>query len=314
MTAATTAIDVQGISLKVREHFWAPPRAVLQQVSFSVPQGTLCGLVGANGAGKTTTLQLMLGHIQPSTGTVRLFDVPVNEPRARLGLGYLPEQPPAGRALTPLQLVRAHALLRGVAPARARLAAIQALERVQLADHSSRPMRSFSKGMLQRVSLAQALVGSPRLLILDEPLSGLDPPGRHLMRELLAELSGTGCTVFFSTHMLSDVSLLCHQVVVLRQGKLTYSGAPAALEAQAGLGRTEVVGEGIDASTCALAASLGATVSQFGPRHRFVLPEPRAAEQLTAHLLQAGATLHTFGPYGGSALEALVARTQNEAP
>lgn len=312
MTAA--AIEVQHASLTVREHFWSRPRTLVEDLSFVVPQGTLCGFVGANGAGKTTTLQLLLGHIAPTSGSLRLFGVPVDDPRARVGLGYLPEQAPPGRALTPQRLVRAHALLRGVPPNQATRAAQEALERVQLIGHSHRCMRTFSKGMRQRVSLAQALAGAPRLLILDEPLSGLDPPGRHLVRELLAELTASGCTVFFSTHMLSDVSLLCHQVVVLHHGRLTYSGAPAALEARAGHGRMEVVGQGVDAASCAVAETLGAAVSHFGPRHRFVLPDVTAANTLAAQLLRQGAVVHSLSPYGGSALEAWVTDQEGHTP
>lgn len=301
------AICVHDVTFRAKEHFYSRPKTILHSVSFTVPQGSICGFVGANGAGKTTTLQLLLGQLQPTSGRLSLFGQDASLPAARVHMGFLPEKASGPTTLTAHQLVRAHGLLRGLPRNSIEAHAQQALYDVQLQHHSHRPLRNFSKGMLQRVGLAQALVGNPRLLLLDEPLSGLDPPGRHLVRELLAHLGRQGRTVFFSTHMLADVELLCDQVVVLRDGRVVHSGAPSHLvENGAQNNSMEVVAHNVDAAGCALAHALGATSSSFGSRQRFIVNTLADANTLAKAILECGGTLHRVAPHGGGALEAML--------
>ncbi len=194
-------------------------------ISFEVRAGEIFGFLGPNGAGKTTTIKTLLGLIFPTAGEVRLFGHAVTDPTARRRVGYLPENPYLYQYLTAREIVDLCARLAGVAP-RDRARQVEALlTRVGLAAVMDRPVRKFSKGMLQRVGLAQALVGEPDLLILDEPMTGLDPIGRKEVRDLMLEERRRGRTVMFSSHILSDVEMLCDRVAIVRDGKLAAYGA-----------------------------------------------------------------------------------------
>ncbi|MBI5512858.1 MAG: ABC transporter ATP-binding protein [Deltaproteobacteria bacterium] len=226
----------------------------VRDVSFDVRRGEIFGFLGPNGAGKTTTLKTLLGLIFPTRGTVRLFGQPVTARAVRRRLGYLPENPYLYQYLTARELMDLFGRLAGLdAETRARRGP-ELLERVGLSTAMDRPVRKYSKGMLQRAGLAQALLGDPDLLILDEPMTGLDPIGRKEVRDLILEERRRGRTVLFSSHILSDVELLCDRVAILKGGELAAYGSLDSL-LQRGTRITEVeLGDVNDALRGALGA------------------------------------------------------------
>ena len=218
-------IELWGVNLAIQRHFWAPPVKVLNELTLKVEPGSCFGLLGPNGAGKTTTLRVVLGLAKPQSGTVKLFDKNPRDRHARTGVGFMPEQPYFPRITTARELVEDHARLLGMTHKEATAKAQDALERVALRhDAWDNPLRSYSKGMIQRTGLAQAIVGDPKLLILDEPMSGLDPTGRYQVRELLRELQVKGTTIVFSSHILGDVASICDRIAMLKGGKVVASG------------------------------------------------------------------------------------------
>ena len=194
-------------------------------VSFEVRRGEIFGFLGPNGAGKTTTIKMLTGLIQPTAGEAFLFGARVPSAEARQRLGFLPENPYVYPYLTPREFVTLCGRLSGLTGATLADRTMAMLTKVGIAYAADRPVRRLSKGMLQRTGLAAALVSDPELLILDEPMSGLDPVGRKEVRDIILEERASGRTIFFSTHILSDVEAMCDRVSILREGKVVISGA-----------------------------------------------------------------------------------------
>jgi ABC-2 type transport system ATP-binding protein len=199
--------------------------AAVKGVSFDVRRGEIFGFLGPNGAGKTTTIKMLTGLIAPSGGEAFLFGKPVPAPASRERLGFLPENPYVYPYLTPREFVELSGRLSGMRGKALRARAGEVLEQVKIAYAADRQVRRLSKGMLQRTGLAAALVSDPEMLILDEPMSGLDPVGRKEVRDLIFAERDRGRTIFFSTHILSDVEAMCDRVAILREGKVVVSGA-----------------------------------------------------------------------------------------
>lgn len=219
-----TPLAVDGLQHSVSPHFWSTPRDILRDVTFSVERGEVFGFLGPNGAGKTTTIKVILGLLRPDQGSVRLFNGTIRDPRIRRRIGFLPERSYFPDHLTGFEVVLQHGILAGLTLADAKRRAEELLARLALSNARDRLLGGYSKGMLQRVGMAQALVAEPELLILDEPMSGLDPMGRHAIRELFGQLREQGVTVFFSTHILSDVETLCDRVAILIAGEIRQNG------------------------------------------------------------------------------------------
>jgi ABC-2 type transport system ATP-binding protein len=197
----------------------------VRDVSFEVSRGEIFGFLGPNGAGKTTTIKMLTGLIAPTRGRAFILGHEAPSPEAMARVGFLPENPYVYPYLTPREFVSLCARLSGV-PGRALAARVEAvIARVGMAYAIDRAVRALSKGMLQRVGLAAALVHEPELLVLDEPMSGLDPVGRKEVRDLIVEEKRAGRTVFFSSHILSDVEMLCDRVCILRKGEVVVKGA-----------------------------------------------------------------------------------------
>lgn len=198
---------------------------LLRNVTFGVDAGVCQGFVGANGAGKSSSIRIAVGAMRPTTGSARLRGLDPHDIAARRGLGYAPDVVALDTSLTARETVALHWRLlghRGAPPD-------NALDVVELGDRSREPISGFSKGMAQRLSLGLALLGDPDILILDEPMSGLDPVGRDLVRRIIRERHAGGATVFFSSHVLSDVEDLCTEVTVIEKGETRYSGRVDAL-------------------------------------------------------------------------------------
>jgi len=220
----TPAIRLEGVGKAFRQGFWLRPQEVVNQVSLEVPAGSLFGYLGHNGAGKTTTIKMLLGLIAPSRGRVSVWGGPPRDPRVRRRVGYLPEQPSFHDHLTAAEFLSFHADLCGIRGEAKHRRTAELLDRLGLAGTARVPLSRFSKGMLQRIGLAQALIGDPDLVVLDEPMSGLDPVGRKDVRDLMVELKGRGKTVFFSTHVLSDAEAICDEVAILVRGEVRSKG------------------------------------------------------------------------------------------
>ncbi len=203
--------------------------AALRGVTFAVAEGECFGLLGQNGAGKTTILKIAAGLLAADRGEAFLLGRPSGEAAARRALGYLPENPYFHEHLTPLEGLEIYGRLSGLSAAEVKSRAPALLERVGLTDAARRRLRGFSKGMRQRFGLAAALLHEPRMVILDEPLSGLDPGGRRLVKELILEQRRVGRTVVLCSHVLADVQELCDRVVVLHKGEVVREGAIASL-------------------------------------------------------------------------------------
>jgi len=223
------AIAIEGLEKRFRKAWRSSHTVALRGVSLTVEGGEAFGFIGANGAGKTTTIKILMGLIEPTKGSARLFGTPAALPSARLGLGYVPENPYLYDYLTPMEV-----LLMGLRLHRVKAAAPEAhcmawLERLGLAHAARKTIRSFSKGMTQRVAIAQAMCINPRLLILDEPLSGLDPLGRRDVVDLLSEYKRGGGALFLTSHVLHDVERLADRFGLIHEGVLRAVRSPAEL-------------------------------------------------------------------------------------
>ena len=219
------ALEVSGLSKSYKVgHLIRKRRLALDQLSFSVERGEVFGYLGPNGSGKTTTLKVVMGLVQADSGSVTVLGVPWQEPTWRYRAGYLPEQPYFYDYLTPLEYLDYSGRLFGLSLATRRQRAEDLLERVGLSRSRNVALRRFSKGMSQRLGLAQALINEPEIVILDEPMSGLDPIGRRLVRDVILDLKRQGRTVIFSTHILPDAEALCDRIAVLSGGRLLKAG------------------------------------------------------------------------------------------
>jgi ABC-2 type transport system ATP-binding protein len=238
------AIEILGLEKTYHVGFWRKkPKCALRPLHLNVEEGEIFGFLGPNGAGKTTTLKLLMGLVYPTAGTARILGKQVNDPQMKAQIGFLPEQPYFYDYLTAGELLEYFAELSAVPAKQRRRKVSEVLSRVSLPDVSKVQLRKFSKGMLQRVGIAQAILHDPKVLFFDEPMSGLDPMGRREVRNLMEQLKQEGKTVFFSTHILSDAESLCDRVAIIHLGELRGVGAVADLTSSVE-GKVEVVWQG----------------------------------------------------------------------
>jgi ABC-2 type transport system ATP-binding protein len=273
-------------------------RTSLEGLNMHVEEGEIFGFIGPNGAGKTTAIKLLMRLIFPTAGTARILGQPISDIEMHRDVGYLPEQPYFYDYLTAAELLDYFARIHNL-PATERKARVEkVLQKVGLETAGKIQLRKYSKGMLQRVGMAQAILHDPKVVILDEPMSGLDPIGRREVRDIILELKANGKTVMFSTHILSDAEMLCDRVGVIVGGKLRGAGAPEQLvgvKAKA----TEILFELKGQSS----APLLAKATRTGDRYRLQVPEEElygAIDQLRAagakilSVAQVRATLEEF--------------------
>jgi len=221
---ADSLIQVDGLRKVYRQGFWMRRVEAVRGISFSVSRGQSFGFLGPNGAGKTTTIKILMGLIRPTGGKVSLFGLPVPARTSRAKVGFMPENPYVYPYLTPREFVATCARLSGLRGAALRDRVDHVLRQTGIAYAASRQVRQLSKGMLQRTGLAAALVADPELLVLDEPMSGLDPGGRKEVRDMILEERSQGRTIFFSTHILTDVPMLCDHMAILQKGQTVLAG------------------------------------------------------------------------------------------
>jgi len=240
-----TVLSIANIHKSFSVGFIPQKKEILQGISFSVAEGEIFGYLGPNGAGKTTTLKCVLGLIFPDKGTIELFGRPHLDPRAKERLGFLPENPYFYDYLTAREFLEFYGQLFGIKrhERQARIAAL--LELVGMEKAAGLQLRKFSRGMLQRIGLAQALINEPSLVLLDEPLGGLDPLGRREIRDVIIHLREEGKTVFLSSHILQDIEMICDRVAIIVGGRIMSQGRLADLISEKIL-FTEVTVSGVE--------------------------------------------------------------------
>lgn len=221
----TSLLEVQGVSQHFRVGFWLKRAQILKDVSLVIPEKSVFGFLGANGAGKTTLIHLLTGLRRPKSGIIRLRGLDICTPKARSSIGYLPERPYFHEHLTGRGLLRYFGTLSGLPSSLIDSRIPKVLAQVNLLEAADLELKRYSKGMLQRIGIAQAILHDPEFLILDEPMSGLDPLGRKEIRELILSLAADGKTIFFSTHVIHDVETICDQVALISKGTIRKSGS-----------------------------------------------------------------------------------------
>ena len=204
----------------LRKQFGA--KTAVEDLSLAVRRGEVFGFLGPNGAGKTTSIKMLLGLVEPTSGGAEVLGAPLGHVATRARLGFLPEHFRFQEWLTGRELLRFHADLLGLPSREAKPRIESLLRRVDLVDASTRPIKTYSKGMMQRIGLAQALIGEPALVFLDEPTSGLDPLGRLLVRDIIRDLRAGGTTVFLNSHLLGEVEATCDRVVFVKAGRTVH--------------------------------------------------------------------------------------------
>ena len=291
------AIETVELTKDYAVGFWRKrPRRVLDHLSLQVEQGEVFGFLGPNGAGKTTTLKLLLQLVFPTSGEARILGRPPGDLSAKRRLGYLPENPYFYDHLTAEELLTYFGGLLGLHGGERARRVSALLDDVGIGAERRLQLRKFSKGMLQRVGIAQALLNEPELVIFDEPMSGLDPLGRRDVRRMILRLRDRGCTVFFSSHVLSDAEALCSRVAILAKGRLVASGRLSEMLALGVHGWELVVADVRDEVLAKHQARISRALPISAGRFALELPLEPPPEQLLSALVAEGGTLVSLNP------------------
>ncbi len=308
---AKPVVSVKDVVKDFRPGLGLRTKRVLHGVSFDVHEGEIFGFVGPNGAGKTTTLKVLMGLIRATSGQASILGHDVSESAYRNHIGFLPENPYFYTYLTAREILGFYATLCGL-PASERAARVELLlERVGLAHAADARLKTYSKGMLQRVGIAQALVHDPEVVFLDEPMSGLDPIGRKEIRDIILRLRDEGKTVFMNTHILSDVEMICDRVAIIVNGAIRYEGLIENFIPEDGM-RTDVMLKNITAETAtALEDGLECELKGLGEQIE-VRVHDKLVEPLLRKVLDYGGEVVSVTP-ARMTLEHIFLSTVNEA-
>ncbi len=288
------AIVARGLTKDYRQ-LGKRTRRSLDNLSITIREGEVFGFLGHNGAGKTTTIKILCGLVKASAGEATLFGDSVRDPKARRHLGYLPEQPYFYEYLTPRETIAFYGRLRGRNTAEREADWEYLSKLLDLRAIANQPIKSFSKGMRQRIGFAVALVGNPPLLILDEPMSGLDPVGRRSIRELILRCRDEGKTLFFSSHVLGDVEQICDRVSILAQGKLIREGRIDQLVGRESYG-VEIIVRGLDAEGKGMAVAKADSHRTVDELDIFTSNSKEDGNALVRLALERGAELVDYNP------------------
>jgi ABC-2 type transport system ATP-binding protein len=307
----SSIVEIENLTKDYEVGFWRKRRVrALDGLSLKVEGGQIFGFLGANGAGKTTTLKLLMRLIYPTSGRARILGRDINDIRMHARLGYLPENPYFYDYLTAREFLDYCAELFGYDRAERKRRTAEMLSRVYLDEKSwDKQLRKFSKGMLQRVGLAQALINDPEIVFLDEPMSGLDPIGRREVRDLIAGLRARGTTVFMCSHILSDIEVLCDTVAIVKSGRLSETGRLEELRRlSADNQHLEITVAGAEAEAIRSALPLleGASVAPTAGGARIEVADEKDVDAALAAIRRAGGRLVSVQPVKQSLEELFV--------
>ena len=293
-------VQIEQLSKVFSVGFWGRRVTAVDQLSLDVRRGEVFGFLGPNGAGKTTTIKMLMGLIYPTSGQARIFGYAVGDPAAKAKLGFLPESPYFYDYLTSREFLSFYGHLFGLWGAALTKRVDELLELVGMTHARDLQLRKFSKGMLQRVGVAQALINDPELVVLDEPMSGLDPIGRKEVRDLIFRLKESGKTVMFSSHILHDAELLCDRVAMIMKGRLVACGQVSELIQQGTTQEVEMVVDRLSPEGLEHLRVLATKVVLNGERVMVVLSNQRQVDESLEVLRAAHAKLISLTPHKAS--------------
>jgi ABC-2 type transport system ATP-binding protein len=309
------AIETDNLTKDFLVGFWRRrPYRALDGLSLAVEPGEVFGFLGPNGAGKSTTLKLLMQLIYPTAGSAHILGKPIGDVAVRKRIGFLAENPYYYDYLTAEEVLAYFARLHGLTGASVKDRVGRVLDQVGIGAERRLRLRQISKGMLQRVGLAQAIVNEPDVVFLDEPMSGLDPLGRRDVRELILDLRARGCTVFFSSHILSDAESLCSRVAILAQGRLVANGRVSEMVAFAPKGWELVVAGVSDAVQAQLAPRVQAMRALSAGRFTIHVGADQQPEPLMAEIKRLGARVESLNPLRDTLEDYFVQQVQSVAP
>jgi len=295
VSAAVDIVRVDDLVKDVRPGFGLRKKRLLDGISFRVREREIFGFIGPNGAGKTTTLKVLMGLIRATSGQASILGHDVSEITFRRQIGFLPEQPYFYDYLTGREILRFYAKLSGVSPACRELRVAELLELVGLSAAGSTRLRNYSKGMLQRIGVAQALVHDPQVVFLDEPMSGLDPVGRKEVRDIILSLREQGRTVFFSSHILQDAEMICDRVAIIHRGRLDKLGTLEELLTTR-IREFEIVASGVEAGAIEAIEKSSKLTMKRADDVLFVIEKREDADAAVDRIRGGGGHLISFTP------------------
>ena len=306
-------ISLERVSASYRMGFTRRKRLVLDDISFKIPEGSIAGYLGVNGSGKTTTIKIMVGINRPDAGSLTVAGHAAGTDASRSRLGYLPENPYFYEYLTPVEALDFYGRLSGLDREKRKKRTEEVLREVDLLHAKDRAVKEFSKGMRQRLGLAQAILHAPPLLVLDEPLTGLDPMGRLALRDIILSQRKGGATIFFSSHILSDVEAVCDHIVILDASKIAYEGSVENL-LKTTEGEFRLAFDGVpEEKLAAIGEAAGAPVERRGARLEAQTKDRASAERALDAVRAAGGRIVLFQPVGVT-LEDYFVKTYGKAP
>jgi ABC-2 type transport system ATP-binding protein len=311
MAMSTIILKTEALRKTFKVGFWGRQVTALEGLDLEVRQGEVFGFLGPNGAGKTTTLKILMGLIYPTGGQAWLFGKPIGDRDSKARLGFLPESPYFYDYLTGAEFLRFYADLFGLSGPIVNRRIGELLELVGMTHARDLQLRKFSKGMLQRIGIAQALINDPELVVLDEPMSGLDPIGRKEIRDLILRLKEEGKTIFFSSHILHDAEMLCDRVSILVKGRLVAMGRVSDLIGAASTHSIEVLVEGLGSEGMAQVKPFTEKVTVTGDRALLTLKGQQSVNEVLERIRTAKAKLISLTPQNSS-LEDLFMREVRE--
>jgi len=313
-TLAGVILQVEHLRKIFSDCFWGRRVTAVDGLSFEVQRGEVFGFLGPNGAGKTTTIKMLMGLIYPSGGTATLFGRPVGDPAAKAKVGFLPESPYFYDYLTGREFLRFYGHLFGLLGSVLEKRIDELLELVGMTHARDLQLRKFSKGMLQRVGIAQALINDPELVILDEPMSGLDPIGRKEVRDLILRLKESGKTVMFSSHILHDAELLCDRVAMIMKGRLVACGHVSELVAGNTTHEVEVVIDRLLPEALERIKPLAEKIVLQGERVMVVLTSQQDVDQALDVIRSSKAKLVSLTPHKASLEDLFIREAKGTQP
>jgi ABC-2 type transport system ATP-binding protein len=290
-------LRINGLTKEYRVGFGRRSVMALDHLDLEIEEGEVFGFLGHNGAGKTTTIKLLMGLVYPTSGEAWILDRSIRDVAVKQYIGFLPESPFFYEYLTAEEFLVFYGQLFGIGGVKLAKKIDELLELVSMTDARHRPLRKFSKGMLQRIGIAQALINDPRLVILDEPMSGLDPIGRRDVRDIILRLKHEGKTIFFSSHILPDVEMICDRIGILVKGRLKAVGTVQELAGASSVNSIELVVENVSESVLAGIRELAATVMKRGNQVLIKLDDEERVNSLLDLILKQKGRVVSLTPH-----------------